>query len=184
MPSHKLDPSIGTDGIPVSVAKRLARPLSHESLLGMLHYHERKGICVWTQKRPRVVVGSRAGSEHWSGYRYITILGAPYPESWVIWFYKTGRWPTHHIDHKNRIRNDNRWCNLREATRKQNAENHGVRPDSVSGTRGVSWDSTNGKWRAYIYHNKKQYDFGLFEDLGAAVAARKAGERKFFTHAP
>jgi len=35
----------------------------------------------------------------------------------------TGQWPKEYIDHKNRKRDDNRWCNLREATHSQNYVN-------------------------------------------------------------
>lgn len=41
----------------------------------------------------------------------------------VIWAMHYGKWPDLHIDHINRIRNDNRIENLREVTPAQNAEN-------------------------------------------------------------
>jgi hypothetical protein len=43
----------------------------------------------------------------------------------------TGRWPASEIDHKNRIRDDDRFDNLREATSQQNTFNR-VRKNKTS----------------------------------------------------
>jgi hypothetical protein len=40
--------------------------------------------------------------------------------AWLWWF---GEWPEGGLDHINRIRNDNRIDNLREATRSENQRN-------------------------------------------------------------
>ena len=124
----------------------------------------------------------RAGSLHWTGYRYVTVLGCAYPEHWLVWFYVKGVWPRAFLDHRNGVRDDNRWSNLREASRKQNNENARTRKDNKTGTRGVCWDNTEGKWRAYLYHNKKQINLGHFHEIEEARLARLAAERKFFTH--
>lgn len=41
----------------------------------------------------------------------------------VVWALHHGRWPTLHIDHINRLRDDNRIENLREVTQAENAKN-------------------------------------------------------------
>ena len=88
----------------------------------------------------------------------------------------------HQADHINRNGLDNQRHNLRDATTKQNNENAGLRSDNTSGYKGVSCHKDGSKWRARIFHNGKDKHLGLFDKLEDAVAARKAGEEKYFTH--
>ena len=43
----------------------------------------------------------------------------------LCWLVQTGDWPEHTIDHINRDPWDNRWCNLRDITQKENNFNKG-----------------------------------------------------------
>lgn len=181
MRSDQLQRSVGVNVLP-SVDTR-KRNLTRKVLCELLHYDPETGVLTWLLQRPRVIPGTRAGSKHWTGYRYITIFGIAYPEHHVVWFYMKGRWPRLFLDHRNRVRDDNRWRNLRDASSKQNNENATIRSDNISGTRGVSWDTAERKWRAYIYHNKKQIHLGFFERKEKAITARKTAEKHYFTHA-
>jgi hypothetical protein len=49
----------------------------------------------------------------------------------------TGKWPRHELDHINHDKSDNRWDNLREATKSQIQWNAILRRDNVSGFKGV-----------------------------------------------
>ena len=88
--------------------------------------------------RPQCGVGQtrRAGTQKQSGYREVKVLGTFYLEHRLIWFIVTGKWPEPECDHKSRVRNDNRWENLREATHSQNRCNS-VGVGSATGFRGV-----------------------------------------------
>ena len=86
------------------------------------------------------------------------------------------------LDHVTGIKSDNRFANLREATRSQNCCNHHrLRPTNTSGYRGVS-PRENGKWRATIRWDGKIKSLGSFntpEDAKAAydeALKEKAGE--------
>lgn len=68
----------------------------------------------------------------------------------LAWFYVHGRWPTADIDHINGNRDDNRLCNLREATRQQNIQNSKRRSDNRSGIKGVCWVESRGYWLASV----------------------------------
>lgn len=97
----------------------------------------------------------------------------------LAWFYTYGRWPTQDIDHINEVKNDNRFCNLREATRAQNMQNVRKHKHNTSGLKGVCWHSQRKRWRAFIFLDRKQKHLGLFDTKEDAYAARKQAEKKF-----
>jgi hypothetical protein len=69
----------------------------------------------------------------------------------------TGEWPPGEIDHINGNRADNRWCNLRLATRGQNQHNRPSARPNKTGFRGVG---TNGNgFCAHISINGKLIHF-------------------------
>ena len=49
----------------------------------------------------------------------------------------TGSFPSGMIDHINGVCDDNRWSNLRQATRSQNAANQRIHRDNTLGMKGV-----------------------------------------------
>lgn len=64
-------------------------------------------------------------------------------------------------DHINRIRLDNRRCNLRHVNRLQNSWNRTIGPRNKTGFKGVYYD--RNKWRSMFWLNKKKVDLGRFE---------------------
>lgn len=84
-------------------------------------------------------------------------------------FLMKGYWPEGEVDHENLNTHDDRWDNLREATRTQNAQNKGVRHTNKTGYKGVH----NNGWSfvASIQTNKKRKYLGSFKTLEEAVAA-------------
>ena len=88
-------------------------------LIAQLNYEPETGIFTWKKaKRGHTKAGAKAGTIRPNGYINITINRKPYYAHRLAWFYTTGQWPTHHIDHINGVRDDNRIENLREADRK------------------------------------------------------------------
>jgi hypothetical protein len=82
----------------------------------------------------------------------------------------TGEWPTHQVDHKNSVRNDNRWENLRLATNAQNQQNlRKARADNSSGFLGVF--PNKNRWSAQIAINGKSKCLGTFDTPELAHAA-------------
>ena len=102
----------------------------------------------------------------------------------LAWLYMTGEWPSKELDHEDRNRSNNRWLNIRVATKKQNGENRKLHKNSQTGVRGVSWDAKLQKFRARIFHNGKPRFLGLHGTIIDAVAARLNAERALFSHAP
>ncbi|QPI73920.1 HNH endonuclease [Sphingobium sp. Cam5-1] len=87
----------------------------------------------------------------------------------LAWFYVTGRWPATEIDHANGVQHDDRFCNLREATRAQNNQNR--RACGKSRVKGAFWVAKQGKWRASIKVCGRTRQLGMFDTAEAAGAA-------------
>jgi hypothetical protein len=95
--------------------------LDHSALRALLDYDPDTGVFTW--RNPRTYwhkVGDVAGSVNGRGYRILGICGRYYAEHRLAWFYVHGAWPTHTIDHINRVRTDNRIANLRDVTMREN----------------------------------------------------------------
>ena len=126
--------------------------------------------------------GTVAGSINSYGYRIIKIKGRCYSAHRLVWFHVTGQWPVKEIDHINIIKDDNRFVNLREATRSQNVRNLPISSKNTSGFKGVSWRKKQGKFCAKIKTNGKNHHLGYFitpEDASTAyqdAAKRLHGE--------
>lgn len=112
---------------------------------------------------------------------YIVIHG-PYKKMYfahrVAFLIMEGRWPEQ-TDHKNRVRDDNRWVNLREADSYLNSWNHSVRKANKSGVTGVEYRKGSG-WRAEMRRNGIRMRSKWFLVKEEAVEARKEMEESFF----
>lgn len=89
----------------------------------------------------------------------------------LAWMIVNGKFPDFEIDHINRVRDDNRISNLREATSSQNGYNTKIREDNSSGIRGVNWYPKYNKWRAHINEGGKTVTIGYFSDKTDAESA-------------
>lgn len=87
----------------------------------------------------------------------------------LAYLYMTGAFPPEQVDHKNLIKSDNRWDNLRLATGSQNAANRPVRSQSKSGVKGV-WN-VRDKFVSVININGKQKYLGTFTSEDEAHSA-------------
>lgn len=124
-------------------------------------------------------VGARAGFPHKKGWRQIKIDGIQYKEHRLAFLWMTGEFPPNDADHRNLDKADNRWANLRAATRSQNMANKPRSVRNTSGWKGVSWFKPTGKWWAQIKIGGRGKSLGLYNCPAAAhfayvVAADKA----------
>lgn len=141
----------------------------------VLSYDPETGFFRWrkSMRKNQILAGSVAG--HVSaklGYVLINFNGNPVYAHRLAWLYKTGAWPKNTIDHINGVRSDNRFCNLREATRMQN--NNAFRRKSkanTSGYTGVYYHKQRNKWCARIMVFGKTIPLGLHETPEKAARA-------------
>lgn len=151
--------------------------LAVERLKELLDYDPASGIFTRRVRRHKHEAGGTAGVVGPKGYRRIKIGGKSYAAHRLAVLYMTGSWPVDEVDHINGDKDDNRWCNLHEATRNQNLCNRGVRANSGTGFKGVSYDKRSGKFWAYVTLNKQRKHLGTFataEQAHAAYVAKAA----------
>lgn len=89
----------------------------------------------------------------------------------IIWKMQTGAEPPPELDHKDRDGFNNKWGNLREASRSQNMSNTRTRTDSSSGLKGAMADRRRGGFKAEIRINGKSKYLGAFKTKEEAHAA-------------
>jgi hypothetical protein len=145
-------------------------------LRSRLTYDPVTGHLIWKVGR---LNGRRAGSQLFSGYRGLVIDGVIYQEHRIIWKLVTGRNPSA-VDHANLIRNDNRWANLRVASRSQQSANCHLRRNNTTGLKGVGWRRSRNVWVAQIRVNHKAIYLGQFATPELAHEAYCAAALKHF----
>lgn len=135
---------------------------------GELRWRNRPSI------RSRRRAGDLAGSQHHSGYLQVGIGKVIYMAHRLIWKLETGQDPWCEIDHRNGVRDDNRWLNIRPATRSEQNMNK----STPNYHRGVHFISASRKFGAQIKANGEHIWLGCHETPEQACAAyREAAAR-------
>lgn len=153
--------------------------LTAERARALLIYNPETGALNWRVARPGTFSGALAGTRTSDGYTQVEIDYRLYRAHRVIWLMQTGKWPKHHVDHRNGMRADNRWENLREATPLQNARNRRPGKRNSSGRIGVT-QTASGRWQAFIGVDLQNHVLGTFGTFDEASAARAAAERHHY----
>jgi hypothetical protein len=155
--------------------------MTAERVRELFSYDPETGVFVWRVTLGNAAVaGTTAGTIYKNGRRYITVEGQRYFAHRLAWLYVNGQWPTAQIDHRNRVRDDNRIANLREATNQQNCANRDVLKRNSLGVKGVvayrgRKANTPIRYRARIRVNDRLIHLGYYPTPKAA-ATRYFGE--------
>lgn len=142
---------------------------SQAELRGLFTYDPLTGLLYWRVRpsfKSRRQAGEEAGTLHHSGYVQVGLAGTIYMAHRLIWKLMRGDDPIE-VDHHNGVRSDNRWLNLREATRSQ----QGMNKPTPNYHRGVHFMARNGKFGAQIKVDCEHRWLGSFDTPDAACAA-------------
>lgn len=147
------------------------------NIRSFLHYDPATGVFLWLA-RPHSPMfrnaGKVAGSVNNRGYVSICVEEKRYLAHRLAWLYMTGSWPVGEIDHDNRVKTDNRWINIKDASHIENCHNKGISTNNTSGVRGVT--RHRDKWQAQIRVNYKHIHLGVFDTFKEAADARAKAE--------
>jgi len=133
--------------------------LTQSALLEYLSYDPESGFFKFVKKHRKEFPGNADKN----GYLVIRIGNCTYFMHRLAWLYMYGEHPADCLDHRNRVKHDNRILNLREATRSQNNKNTSLVARNQSGYKGVSIRKDTGKWRAQCRVNGKNFALGDYK---------------------
>jgi hypothetical protein len=147
--------------------------LTQERLKEVLNYNHCTGEF---SPRNGVHRGRSIGSLD-QGYIRITVDNRAYRAHRLAFLYMMGSFPEGLIDHKNGLRSDNKWLNLRECTHTQNRLN--VKRQKKTGYKNVHWDKKTKCWLVKLQKNKRVEYFGYYKDEELAGLVAQEARNKY-----
>ena len=184
--------------------------LTQELLKKYLHYDPDTGIFTWL-RRDRSEFNSDKAYKKWhddrlgkeagnKGVKDIKVVGGkkknygsykrinfckfgrqPILYHRLAWLYMTGKWPSHHIDHIDGNRLNNRFDNLRDVPAYINYRNSKLYSNNNSGCSGVTYVKAAKKWRVDVPSGSQYTNviyIGLFAAKEEAILVRKSYEQE------
>jgi hypothetical protein len=152
------------------------KPPTQAELLDRFILDQATGILTYRKTIRRCKAGLVAGVET-HGYCFINVAKKRYPRSQLVFCMVYGRW-ANRVDHKNRIKLDDRPENLRECSQSENMANRTKFRSRGIGAglpRGVYWNHAGGpSLMAMIRINGKTVYLGCFKTVEEAKAAYDA----------
>lgn len=145
----------------------------------LVQYDKGTGIFRWRVSRWHGTAarrGENAGSVKRNGYVYLSLDDREYLAHRVAWLYVTGRWPKSQIDHRDGVRANNRYRNLRDVSGFVNQRNRNrANRNSKTGLLGVV--PKRGRFSARMMVNRRIIELGTFDTAEAAHAAYMKAKR-------
>ena len=123
--------------------------ITQDRLRHLLDYNPISGNFNWLnpQKMNKARKGDAFGGLTDKGYLRAKLDDKNYYLHKLAFLYMTGYLPTEQIDHKNRVRSDNRWENLRLSSPQENGRNRSAGKNSPLGVKGLTLREDGGTIR-------------------------------------
>ena len=130
-------------------------------------FRNEQNFRLWNTRYAGKIAGSNKGDKP---YLYVAVHHRQYLAHRLVWLYIHGEPVPDCIDHIDGTPANNRFTNLRAATKAQNSANMRLRDENKSGVKGVGlW---HGYYRARIMLAGKDITIGYFKTLEEAAKAR------------
>jgi hypothetical protein len=144
-----------------------------EELRKKYAYDPATGIVTFLQKSGGANIGDVCVSKSCRGYLRLKHKGMDLRAHRVVWAIYYGVWPIMALDHINRVRDDNRIANLREATAAENNANSS-RVVKLKPIKGGVYFLRTGKTSPWISQDYRGKRIGHFRTKDEATAVRLA----------
>lgn len=143
-----------------------------QALKSSFSYDPETGLFTCINPLARRHFGKVAGTKRKDGYVRIGVkIGGKlkmYLAHRVAWAFHHGKWPTYFIDHKDKVKDNNRINNLRDVKKSVNVYNYSRGKRNQTGFRGVFIDTRRIPPRYYAVYSKTH--------LGTFNSAEEASE--------
>ena len=171
--------------------------MNQEQLKKLISYNHKTGSFVWLERFGDDLGGFTGFNKRYAGkpaghigdsrgklYHRITMHGVRYHAHRLAFLYMENiSIPDDlEVDHINGDSLDNRYCNLRIVTHKENGKNGLLRSTNTSGHLGVGWHEATSKWRAKICVDGKTVSLGLHKTKKQASKAVEKAKLKYGFH--
>lgn len=146
------------------------KELTADRARALFAYDPESGRLAWKIARGRVRAGASVSCVSSDGYLLVRVDKQLFLAHRIIWLLQMGEWPSLQVDHKNGVRLDNRWSNLRELNNTENVQNQ--RRAHVKNKTGLLGATIRGnRFSAQIKTEGVGVHLGYF---GTAVEAHEA----------
>lgn len=152
--------------------KQLQKELVYDLSTG--EFHRRIARC------NRVEIGDLVGTLDSHGYLQIRVSGRLYLGNRLAWLYMTGDWPPLDIEHRDNVRSNNRWHNLRLTTRVRNGMNRRCRKDSLTKMKNIMQCGEGGRYRVRVSVGRRRVHVGYFDTLKEAEEAHVRAAVRYY----
>ena len=144
----------------------------------LLRYDPESGNFYWKLNRGRLAKAGDVAGTLVDGYIKIKIKGKLYAAHRLVFLLEDGVFPEGDVDHKNKIKYDNRRVNLRKATRRQNLQNTPARSNNKLGVKNV--DFKKDRYRVVLRIDGKPKYIGSYEELELATLVAEEARSKYY----
>jgi hypothetical protein len=181
IPDQQAPPIFYAPRKPVSLAglkSAFRAPISPRIINGTLRYDPETGLFYWLGGQKKTRAGQIAGTIDKDGYIIICADRRLYRAHRLAWLWVSGEWPQGQVDHRDLDKANNRFLNLREATKSQNMRNLKCRSSSATGIKGVQFDPRRNLYYAKITTEGRKTWLGYHQTIDLAAAAYLAAAQE------